>query len=268
MKENIEHCRRESPVVFSVAAALVFLLILHFTRYVTRGISLPGYEGLLLREESSLILCALVLLSTGQYKNILWQKVNVTETLTAGIVLIVFDTLLLGYDRILMLEKDPLPWTEQLVFFSFVLLVGILEETVFRGIIEGTLLSVHLKRLKNPAPYTLRLFAALFSGMLFGFCHIINISWADNPTAIFIQMIQNVVIGIYFSLIYAYQENVIGMILLHTLYDFTSLFMSGIYGIGSMQTTVEQLSPESLWLLLIYIIPSLYLVFKIIRRKT
>ena len=54
------------------------------------------------------------------------------------------------------------------------------------------------------------------------------------------------------------------MIFLHAFYDFTSLMMSGIYGVGSMQQGVEAMNATSLWVLLIYLGPIVYLTIRIL----
>ena len=92
----------------------------------------------------------------------------------------------------------------------------------------------------------------------------INLGWSENAAAVLFQIIQNVVLGIYLSLIYARARNVLAMIFLHSFYDFTSLMVSGLYGIGSMQESVESMSETSLWTLLIYVGPIVYLSIRIL----
>ena len=157
-----------------------------------------------------------------------------------------------------MIENDALPWTQILIFLAFIFLVGLLEETVFRGIIEETL----IRRFRPTALG--RLQAAYLTGFLFGIAHVINMSWAADPMAVVFQIVQNVVIGIYLSLIYVRARNVLAMIFLHAFYDFTSLMVSGIYGVGSMQQGVEAMDSTSLWVMLIYLGPIVYLTIRIL----
>ena len=258
MKETRRAFMHRHPIMYAIMTALSFLLILYFTAHVTQGIEIPGYGGLLLREESALILTMLVLAGFGMLREIPWEQDNFMDTLKAGGFVLLLDALLLQYERILMIENDALPWTQILIFLAFIFLVGLLEETVFRGIIEETLI-------RSFRPSALgRLQAAYLTGFLFGLAHVINMSWAADPMAVVFQMVQNVVIGIYLSLIYARARNVLAMIFLHAFYDFTSLMMSGIYGVGSMQQGVEAMDTTSLWVLIIYLGPIVYLTIRIL----
>lgn len=258
MKKTRKAFMQGHPVMYAIITTFSFLLILYFTALITKGVEIPGYGGLLLREESALILTVLFLQSLGMLREIRWEQDNFMNTLKAGGFVLLLDALLLQYERILMIEEERLPWTEILLFLGFIFLVGLLEETVFRGIIEENLIhsfkSGALGRLK----------AAYCTGLLFGLAHIINMSWASSMEAILYQMLQNIVIGIYLSLVYARARNVIGMIFLHAFYDFTSLMMSGIYGIGSLQEGVQSMDAGSLWAMLIYLGPIVYLTIRIV----
>ena len=258
MKETRKAFMHRHPIMYVVLTALSFLLILYFTAIVTKGIEIPGYGGLLLREESALNITLLVLVSFGMLQEIPWEQDNFMDTLKAGGFVLLLDALLLQYERILMIENNALPWTQILIFLTFILMVGFLEETIFRGIIEETLIRSFQQTALG------RLKAAYLTGILFGLAHVINMSWASKPMAVLFQMLQNVVIGIYLSLIYARARNVLAMIFLHSFYDFTSLMMSGIYGVGSMQQGVETMNATSLWLLLIYLGPIVYLTIRIL----
>lgn len=245
------------PVMYAMMTTFSFLLILYFTAFVTRGVEIPGYGGLLLREESALILTVLVLQNLGMLREIRWEQDNFMDTLKAGGFVLLLDVLLLQYERILIIEEDRLPWTQILLFLCFVFLVGLLEETIFRGIVEENLICSF-----QNSPFG-RLKAAYCTGLLFGLAHIINMSWSSSVEAVLYQMLQNVVIGIYLSLIYARARNVLGMIFLHAFYDFTSLMMSGIYGIGSFQEGVQSMNASSLFVMAIYLGPIVYLTIRI-----
>lgn len=258
MKETRKTFMRRHPVMYAVMTALSFLLILYFTSFVTKNIKLPGYGALFLREESALVVTLFVLWQTGMLRDIRWEQDNFMDTMKAGSFVLLLDVLLLQYQRILMLENRCRPLPEVLAFLGFIFLVGFLEETVFRGIIEETLIRSFRQDGLG------RLQAAFVTGLLFGLSHMINLSWSENAAAVLFQIIQNVVLGIYLSLIYARARNVLAMIFLHAFYDFTSLMVSGLYGIGSMKESVESMSETSLWTLLIYLGPIVYLTIRIL----
>ncbi len=258
MKETRATFMRRHPAMYAIMTALSFLLILYFTSLVTGGIELPGYGSLFLREECALAVTLAALWCTGMLHEIRWEQDNFMDTMKAGSFVLLLDVLLLQYQRILMLGNHHRPLLEMLAFLGFIFLVGFLEETIFRGVIEETLL-----RSFRPDGIG-RLQAAFFTGILFGLAHMINLSWSENAAAVLFQIIQNVVLGIYLSLIYARARNVLAMIFLHSFYDFTSLMVSGLYGIGSMQESVESMSETSLWTLLIYVGPIVYLSIRIL----
>lgn len=126
MKETRRAFMHRHPIMYAIMTALSFLLILYFTAHVTQGIEIPGYGGLLLREESALILTMLVLAGFGMLQEIPWEQDNFMDTLKAGGFVLLLDALLLQYERILMIENDALPWTQILIFLAFIFLVGLL----------------------------------------------------------------------------------------------------------------------------------------------
>ena len=85
------------PIMYAIMTALSVLLILYFTAHVTQGIEIPGYGGLLLREESALILTMLVLTGFGMLREIPWEQDNFMDTLKAGGFVLLLDALLLQY---------------------------------------------------------------------------------------------------------------------------------------------------------------------------
>ena len=106
MKETRKVFMHRHPIMYAIMTALSFLLILYFTAHVTQGIEIPGYGGLLLREESALILTMLVLTGFGMLREIPWEQDNFMDTLKAGGFVLLLDALLLQYERILITLYD------------------------------------------------------------------------------------------------------------------------------------------------------------------
>lgn len=97
--------------------------------------------------------------------------------------------------------------------------IGFFEEIVFRGII----LSLFLKQWNNNKKEIY--FSVIFSSVLFGLIHLLNILSGNSIIEVLYQVIYASIIGIYFSvLLIRTNFNIIWCAILHSLYDIASGF--------------------------------------------
>lgn len=103
-----------------------------------------------------------------------------------------------------------------LLFMVSVLLVGLFEELLFRGVLFPLLIKA-LAGCKNPL-----VLAAISSSLLFGVVHFVNLfSQPDNWSGILSQVCFATAIGVYFSGLLLRTENILVPILIHVLVNFT-----------------------------------------------
>lgn len=121
------------------------------------------------------------------------------------------------------------PFPEILAFFLFVLLVGLAEEFLFRGIITDSILQ---RFGHSPAGIV---FAVISSAVLFGFFHFLNILSGQSPEETIIQVIATSMLGCLLGAIYVRHKNIYAVAFLHALLDFMVMLESGLLAGNSLQ---------------------------------
>jgi membrane protease YdiL (CAAX protease family) len=108
------------------------------------------------------------------------------------------------------------PWAYRTISFIFQMLsIGLLEEILCRGII----LNILRNKLKNRKNGTL--LAIIISSSLFGFAHLMNL--VNSPPeilwGIISQIFYSMIIGMCYAIIYIKFNNIIVVIILHSLFN-------------------------------------------------
>ncbi|MEZ5056277.1 MAG: CPBP family intramembrane glutamic endopeptidase [Saprospiraceae bacterium] len=107
------------------------------------------------------------------------------------------------------------PTYKLILFFAFVLSVGMVEELFFRGTIFPLCIQA-FKSVHNPI-----LMGAIVSGSLFGLVHFVNLlNQPDNVAGIVSQAFFALSIGIFFSGLMVRTENILIPIVIHALVNF------------------------------------------------
>lgn len=120
----------------------------------------------------------------------------------------------------------------QIVFFIlFVLLVGLAEELLFRGIIADCIF-------KHYGKSTFGIWiSVILGGIIFGFAHVSNIFSGQSVEQTIIQMISLSMTGILFTAIYIRHRNIYAPIILHAVLDFFTMFEEGFFANGTIAPT-------------------------------
>lgn len=121
------------------------------------------------------------------------------------------------------------------VFLVMGLLVGIAEESFFRGVISNLFWDKHAK---DPAGVWT---ATIYTGLLFGLLHSINLLSSD-PVGVIVQMIGASAMGMAFTAIYYRCKNIWVVILLHAFLDICALLPAGLFG-GSLSEEISSYTP-------------------------
>lgn len=124
-----------------------------------------------------------------------------------------------------------LPFYRLLIWPLCTLMIGIAEETFFRGIVANLFWDKHAK---DPAGVWT---ATIYSGMIFGCMHLMNLLGAE-PSGVFSQVVAACALGIAMTAVYYRCRNLWVMILLHAFMDFCGLSSVGIFG-GSIQSEIS-----------------------------
>ena len=162
------------------------------------------------------------------------------------------------YTKILFgLPEDGtlLPLWRILSFLANMILVGIAEEFLFRGVIAETLLE-HFGTSRGGIWK-----ACLLSGVFFGAAHLTNL-FASEPFGVLMQCVFAASLGVLFAAIYFRTGNIWVTVFLHAAMDITSMLAGGLYGTETVADSVSQYDATMLLSVLVYLIPTIFLLRK------
>ncbi len=125
------------------------------------------------------------------------------------------------------------------VYIVCFLLVGFAEEVFFRGLIANFLFDKHAK---NPAGVWT---ATIWSGLLFGLMHMINILSVDanGAVGVIVQVVSVTAMGMALTAIYYRTRNIWVVVLLHAFNNIWAGFSSGFFDGSSLTDTIGSYSP-------------------------
>lgn len=132
---------------------------------------------------------------------------------------------------------------------------GLTEEILCRGIIQNIICD-QLGR-KNRKSIIVGI---LLSSVIFGIMHFGNLFADVSLQGVIVQAIYATFIGFYFGAIYARTKNIYSVSILHALLDTSSLFDTGVFGVGSIVKNISDGSIATVLFSLVYLALGLYIL--------
>lgn len=126
------------------------------------------------------------------------------------------------------------PLHEIVLFILLMLLVGVSEEIIYRGVVFDYFHTAFGSDTKSGAYLT-----AAFSGTVFGAAHLFNLIGSKAPAAIFFQAIGTAAVGFFYAAVYLRCRNLWVTILLHALSDFSAMLADGFLAGGSIRHAID-----------------------------
>ena len=172
-----------------------------------------------------------------------------------------YPLVMIGYSLAgsLMFERPDdralLPLPRILSFLVSMMLVGVAEEFVFRGVVAQTLLE-HYGTSRGGIWK-----ACLVSGVLFGAAHLTNLL-GSAPFGVLMQCLFAASLGSLFAAIYFRTGNLWVTVFLHGGMDIISMLVGGLYGTESVAESVSSYDASMLLSVLVYLIPAAILLRK------
>ena len=152
-------------------------------------------------------------------------------------------------------DTPLLPLPRILTFLLNMILVGVAEELVFRGIIAQTL----LERYGTARAGVWK--ACLVSGVLFGAAHLSNLL-GSAPFGVLMQCVFAASLGVMLAAIYFRTGNLWVTVFLHSAMDIAAMLIGGLYGTTSVAESVSGYDASRLLSVAVYLIPTLFLLRK------
>ena len=152
-------------------------------------------------------------------------------------------------------ERTLRPWYLIAVFVICMVLVGITEEFLCRGVLAELLLR-HYGATKEGVWR-----AVIVSGVLFGLAHLSNLIGAE-PVGVLVQCVIAAMMGMAFAAIYFRTGCIWVTVFLHTFVDICAGITSGLYT-GEIAETISGYQPIQL----ISVVPYVILLLVLLRKK-
>ena len=152
-------------------------------------------------------------------------------------------------------ERILRPWYLIAVFVICMILVGMAEEFLCRGILAELL----LRRFGATRGGAWR--AVILSGVLFGLAHLTNLLGAD-PVGVLVQSVIASMMGMTFAAIYFRTGNIWVPVALHAFVDVCALITGGLYS-GTPAETISGYQP----IRLIGVVPYVIVLCVLLRKK-
>lgn len=224
--------------------------------------------GYLILECIVLIAAILVIYITGQTHTLKPTFKSFWTSIWSGMVFIVLAVVgcIVFIDEgtnIGAVYKSPF---EIIAFIVFVIVVGLAEEFVYRGIIADSI----SERFGNSK--TGIVLSVLLSGCIFGVMHILNVFYGQSLEESVIQMIAASMLGILLSAIYIRHKNIYGVAFLHATLNFMTMFMEGFWDGNTLQYQYQDVNfweslKQSMTSQSIYIIVTIWVLRPSVIRK-
>ena len=261
----LKRLRTAHPLVFCVLAEVVFLASLFVTDLIFTIVlvlfradfsALDTYLYSTLQELVGALVAVLFLVRTDRAGLLRRRGSGFFNGLLVGMYPLFF----IGYTTVGTLAFDRpdtplLPLPRILTFMLNMILVGVAEELVFRGIIAQTL----LERYGTARAGVWK--ACLVSGVLFGAAHLSNLLGSE-AFGVLMQCVFAASLGVMVAAIYFRTGNLWVTVFLHSAMDIAAMLIGGLYGTTSVAESVSGYDASRLLSVAVYLIPTVFLLRK------
>ena len=261
----LKRLRAKHPVGFCVLSEVLFLGSLLLASYlivfalVLFGVDLERVDSYFLsavQEAVGMVVALLILGRTGKMHLLRRRGSGFFNGLLVGMYPLFF----IGYTFFGTLafgrpDTPLLPLPRILTFLLNMILVGVAEELVFRGIIAQTL----LERYGTARAGVWK--ACLVSGVLFGAAHLSNLLGSE-PFGVLMQCVFAASLGVMLAAIYFRTGNLWVTVFLHSAMDIAAMLIGGLYGTTSVAESVSGYDASRLLSVAVYLIPTVFLLRK------
>lgn len=240
MQEKIRIFKEKLPIVFSVVLLIIVELVRNGLSYVIRMLtagknipnSLRGNSNLshLLGEVLFFVLVLLAVFISGQLREIKPKAKGLLKGMLLGWIFwfLAFVFVLGGTSEASQKNYELQSPIQIAAFIVLVVLVGITEEFFFRAVFAKVIFDKYAKTLGGFH------FAVFMGALIFAGTHFFNILAGANAQATVIQVVALIMTGCLFGALYFRTGNVYVVAILHTVLDFSTMFVDGFWKAGGL----------------------------------
>lgn len=237
--DNFRKLKDKHTIIFAILMLLAFEAI---SNLLVAGFSLltsmknTGTNLQYLMQETLVLIGSILLVTlTGQKHIFKFEFKSFIKSQWSGAYFYFLAIMLIAINVSDALEagkrfKSPL---EIIEFIVFVLLVGLAEELVFRGIIADNMYVTSCNSIKNTYLYI------ILSGFIFGLSHFFNYFHGQSLSSVICQVLGTTMLGIILGAVYFKRRSIYGVALLHTLLDLGTMSQRALFIGGSVSDDVN-----------------------------
>ena len=249
-------CKRIIGISVCVGVVFLYFLTMVLAKSVTRSVFKDEYSLMALTFKE--MLYALSALAMGavlgrspmkilsmphsSHKRKVTLRIILAMTVAYFPMIIIVNVIMQQFDQMTLKIR---PMNEIICFVILMLLIGIAEETMFRGIVATSMKNIWGKNKGD--------IASLASGIFFGLFHLVNLSSAET-VGVLCQVCSATAAGMIFADLYYFTGTLWPCIVFHAMVDFGGLMGYGLFGIGSVSEIISSYSP------IMCIVPSIFIV--------
>ena len=239
-----------------VIGAVIAMVVVHLIAEMLYSMDVDGVRRHYISSVVGLAVALLLLARTGRLDLLHRRGCGFLNGMLVGMYPLFF----IGYTTVGTLAFDRpdtplLPLPRILTFMLNMILVGVAEELVFRGIIAQTL----LERYGTARAGVWK--ACLVSGVLFGAAHLSNLL-GSAPFGVLMQCVFAASLGVMLAAIYFRTGNLWVTVFLHSAMDIAAMLIGGLYGTTSVAESVSGYDASRLVSVAVYLIPTVFLLRK------
>lgn len=209
-------------VLLAIAAALASITIYHLIGKVISGMISDEFVSVLLSEIVFAILAFISVMLLKQ-KDLFHSDPALFKSgwKSAGLLIFIIVAFgVMGLAQLFDVKITPVQWA---LFIVQVLLVGVAEEILFRGLIQRA-----FHRFFGEDSMANVYKAIVCSGIIFGLVHLVNMDRGNPMLASVLQAGVNCFAGIYYGAVFFRTgKNIKYLIILHALYDYVGMVSNG-----------------------------------------
>ncbi|MFA9398612.1 MAG: lysostaphin resistance A-like protein [Clostridiaceae bacterium] len=258
-KNVINRLKEKYTLLLSILILIIYLASLNIAGFLVSFSSISNlYTLQLLAECVGIIVAILIMHLLGKTYVLKERSVGILRGIFIGGFLFVI-CLIASFGNLInsLLTENVyklLPLPQIIIFIATMIGIGISEEFIFRGVILNLFIDKFSKTPKG-------IYASVIvSSLIFGSAHMTNALSGISLKGVFIQAMGASVLGALLAAIYLRTRNIWVVVFLHGFMDFSALLGSGLFGIGSIYSDINDYGYIKLVGMLIYLIPTLVLL--------
>lgn len=234
MQENSNS--RNKKLLAALLAGLIGITLFKISGAVVEKL-LPDADSVVIELICDIIcsvIAVIMVIVTKKTKIFGAEKGSFKKGLGAGLFLIIEPALIMLFSLPTLIGKQLKPAHLIAFFVLDMLLTGVNEELVYRGVVLDFAHEAFGSDTKKGAYAT-----AAFSGAIFGIVHLTNLLNSNVPSAVVFQVIGAVGGGFFFGALYLRCRNIYALIFLHAFNDFCGMVKVGIFAGSELREAID-----------------------------